>query len=74
MTHATRRATRPTPWGATRRRALVTVAVVLARGAVGCSHTYDGSASFYEHHPEYQHEPEYMHPDPDGGSPNDKPW
>jgi len=54
---------------------MITLAL-LARGAVGCTQTYDGSATFNEQHPEYQNQPTYMHPnDPDDlPTPAPKPW
>ena len=58
--------------------ATVAVLVLIARGAVGCSTTYDGSASFYEQHPEYRNEPSYMHPSDSGDDNSDahpaRPW
>jgi len=57
--------------------ATVAVLALLARCAVGCTTTLDGSQSFYDQHPEYRGEPSYMHPaDPDD-SPDEhpsRPW
>ncbi len=57
--------------------AIVGTLILLAHAAVGCTTNIDGSAAFYDQHPEYRNQPSYMHPaDPDDNSDEHpaRPW